>query len=646
MASAFGAGFAEGFSGTLIEGIEKREDQQKKYVDDMMSRARAKAPKYQQSRAELSATKDMMNRFQSDFGISKDEFVAIAQQHNVAEIATTLYTAKAKAAQNGTPFMFSKNDLMATLKLPESFKLPEGMTAEKALESIVMGYTNNLAGEANPKSEVAQSKARGKSFLSTLFATNPRLSAEQAVAELSVQGVDVQSILDYEAAGGIKGKPIAGLAAATPFIMKESDYAADDLDRVAQRYTGLYAARMSPVGDIDTATLTEKDFSQLQSISGTNSKEEFKAKMQRAGLAMAKIDKQLAYQGWGQGFNLNGQRSEALQDLFEAVDTKSELDNLLNSIKNQRATKLIMESYAKFGDLSDDYIKAILNGEEVEPATEEQTVTIKNEDTQTEEMFALPEGPTSILGDPEKPMFPETGPVAGDMILPVGAEAEPGFGKEERTMPDFEAQKAQDLDGNIKEYLEVDAFNRQYTGILKEKGYDKVKNDGKRNAIRVEAAREAFQTVMKNHTYEEWKAMSRQDRKRLGLPDAPWRLAVFGGGKSFFKSDTDRRKEKPEPLNLKRLVGYATQERPEFESLDEAKNFIRMFADNEGYTVKDTQLDGVANTLYNNFKVSEGSDPLNLWTTPVKLGAQASEKKDEPPLSNDLSNKDIVDLLK
>ena len=193
---AFGAGFTKGFGETLAEGMATRRSQREKYVDLAIDNAKRVAPAYAQSEAEISTMEDMMDQMNDDFGVSPEEFIGLAQNYDIHDIYKNVYTAKSVMEKNGIVGQIDKSMILGSLALPANFKLPEGVTPEKALRQIFQGIT--VYTDPRNKSEQHRAGAFGKA-VSDIMSLNPRASAEEIVKGMKVAGVPVETLLGFEA---------------------------------------------------------------------------------------------------------------------------------------------------------------------------------------------------------------------------------------------------------------------------------------------------------------------------------------------------------------------------------------------------------------------------------------------------------------
>lgn len=351
ISGAFGAGFVQGFGQSMQKNAEKRFEQQERYVDNMMENARRFAPKYAQDTATANATIDMMNEFQTRYNVSNEEFIALAQTHDVSKVYESIQIAE-KGLRDGQK-LDVKGNILSALKIPEGTKLPEGMSAEEAVRGMVLGYAQNVNAQPDDNSETHKNRSWAKA-ISNVLALNPRASAEQQIEAMRVAGVPVQEILQYQAAAGGTYKPLDNVSR-TGVLDFASDYKDTDYDTSSRAYTRTINTLVSGNEDLSQA----ENLAEAMAAVGADSPEALAQMTTRAGVALADLELELANTDMRK---LN--RDRALTKLTSEVNTGAEITALMEAVESGKATALINKSYAEHGRLTEEYIKAILSGTE------------------------------------------------------------------------------------------------------------------------------------------------------------------------------------------------------------------------------------------------------------------------------------------
>jgi len=415
ISGAFGAGFVQGFGQSMQKNAEKRFEKQERYVDNMMENARRFAPKYAQDTATANATIDIMNEFQTRYDVSNEEFIALAQTHDIAKVYESIQVAE-QGLRDGQK-LDVKGNILSALKIPEGTKLPDGMSAEDAVRGMVLGYAQNVNSQPDDNSETHKNRSWAKA-ISDVLALNPRASAEEQIKAMRVAGVPVQQLLQYQAAAGGSYKPLTNVSR-TGVIDFSSDYKDTDFESSARTYTRTINSIIT--GSEDIGSLQAESLQALVNNLGVSSGEELSQMTTRAGVSFADLELELANTDMRK---IN--RDRALSALTAEVNTSAEITALMEAVESGKATALINKSYAEHGKLTDKYIAAILSNTEPEDVSEDRvmpedptlpqdmdapasalglTLTVPGGDTQPDSSSDTSEGDTDTpnLASPQTP---------------------------------------------------------------------------------------------------------------------------------------------------------------------------------------------------------------------------------------------------
>ena len=351
---AFGAGFVQGFGESMKKNADKRFEQQERYVDNMMENARRLAPKYMQDKATADSAVDLMNEFQSRYGVSNEEFIALYQTHDINEVYKTIQAAEAGLRPNEQ--LNVRNQILGALDIPKGTKLPDGMSAEDAVRSMVLGYAQNLGSKPGDVSEAHKNNSWAKA-ISSVLSLNPRASAEEQIAGMKVAGVPVQEILQYQAMQGGKYKPLTGVSR-SGIINFDDGYKEGDYDSTYNSYSSTF--RQTFAGTDDIAALDGLPLEEAMKRSGTTTKAELVERIKAGGIAMADLELALANTGVRPTA-----RSQALRAIAAEVNTAQQFTNMQAAVKSGLAADLIRESLDKHGTLTEEYVNKILQNQPV-----------------------------------------------------------------------------------------------------------------------------------------------------------------------------------------------------------------------------------------------------------------------------------------
>jgi len=484
---AFGAGLVKGFATSLQESIKEREERFNELVDSQMDTVRRAAPKMAQSMAEAKNADIIRQEMKAEFGVTDEEFLAIAQNYDVTQVYGAIQKAQDNLPEGSK---IDKSQFLGSLDIPKGVTLPEGMTAEQALENIYLGYARNIAGKPDDKSEVHKTKSWGQALKETLM-LDPASSAEDHLSAMQYMGIPVQDVLTYQAATGGRYEPLPGVKRVKGFDIEVTDYKDTDYSSTANTYERTFTRTFAGTDDLANATNVEGALEALAAKDET----ELGSKLRKGGIAIADLELSLSQSGVDSQLT----RDQALLRLSKEVNTSAEMDNLLAGVENGLAAELILESLEKNGKLTDEYIEYILTG--TKPDIQETSAGGTDDRTS---------GPRDIMAD---------------MAVPRGLGA-PDDEEEAEVVVDEEDVVSTIL-GNTPDEDEEDE-----SGINFASG--NARAVAQQQEDYVETARDAASKI----TYAEYEAMDDDAKREAGLPVRPidFRLA-FGylSPKQYFK---------------------------------------------------------------------------------------------------------------
>jgi hypothetical protein len=484
---AFQAGLVKGFATSLQEGIKERQERMDKLIDNQMDAVRRSAPKLAKSMAEATNAKNIMREMKAEFGVTDEEFVALAQTYDINAVYGAIQKAQANLPEGSK---LDKSKFLGSLNIPKGLSLPEGVTAEQAVESIYLGYARNINQDPNNKSEVHKTKSWGKALKDTLM-LDPRASAEDQLNAMSYMGMPVQEILQYEATSGQPYTPLEGVERVRGFDIEVTDYKESDFMSTSSAYERAFTRTFAGTDDLANVT----DMTGALEAMGAQDETELGNKLRKGGTAMAELELQLAQSGVDSTLT----RDRALIVLSNEVNTSAEMDTLLKSVESGLASELINESLQKHGKLTDEYIEYILTGNK------------PTEGGGTDDRNAGPRDLDADMG---------VGRVATDDLEATATPAPVSTGDE--TVDAILANASKE------ETIEEDEFNPEAL----------VAGNAASVAQRNEETVQGFQDAASKVTYAEYEAMSDAEKREAGLPtrgiDA---AAAFGvlNPKQYFK---------------------------------------------------------------------------------------------------------------
>ena len=481
---AFMSGLVDGFATSFTEGIKERQAKADELIDAQMDAARRTAPKLAQSMADLKDAEVMMQEMGTEFGVTPEEFIALAQSYDIKQVYNAVAKVQAQLPQGQK---LDKQKFLGSLNIRDGAKLPENMSAEQALESIYLGYARNVSQKPDDTSDIHKAKSWGKALQETLM-LDPRASAEDQLSAMSYMGYSVDDLLRYQAAMGTKYQPLSGVTRDKAFSITTTDY---DASRDYESSINLYDRVFSRTVGLDPELSPTMQAEALRQSGYGPDEKTLAAKNARLGAtAIADLEMELGYSGL---FEQSYLRTPIIAKLSNSIDNREEMEAFIEAQKNGRAKNLIMESIQKSGSLTDEYIEAILTGAEPKDGKKPKV------GDQPEGLGAEPEGGQVNMGDTsfEDQAITTTGDETVDAIL-----------------------------RNAKQDDEPEIDKITFGGLERAKTQRRIDD--------AEAYREAASKV----TYEEYKNMSDKEREAAGLPTVPVKAGeAFGmtNPKKYFK---------------------------------------------------------------------------------------------------------------
>ena len=565
ISGAFGAGFVQGFGESFKKDVDKRFEKQQLYVDNMMENARRFAPKYAQDKATADATIGLMQEFETRYGVSNTEFIALAQTHDINKVYENIQIAE-KGLRDGAK-LDVKGQLLKALKIPEGAKLPEGMTPEDALRSMVLGYAQNVSTKPDDNSETHKNKSWAKAISETL-ALNPRASAEEQIAAMQIAGVPVQEILQYQAAQGGTYKPLQNVTR-TGVLDFSDDYKASDYATIARSFTRTINTIMA--GSEELGVADAKTLEEAMVKLGVDSKDAMAQLTISAGRAVADLDLDLANNGMKEH-----NRIRLLQRLGEEINMGTEINALKKAVDSGLAMRLVQESYNKHGKLTQEYIDAILSNREVKEV-EADNVTEKAQDTpsflQDEPVPQLGGG---VVGGPDvndRPSKP---------LLPQDQE-------------DTAIEEAGDETSNLLKTIKQNQKTQQESGIDPDSGF--IAGNAGSVAARQDELKAKMREAASKITYSAYERMletkaGRERLKEMGLPTQRFRTGkdrafAFGvmNPEQYFAPEPGGKPETEKPKSEKPMT------RSEFVTSEDGLSLLNYLIDQEGISADDSLED-------------------------------------------------------
>lgn len=465
--AGFWAGFGEQFSSDLKE----RQRTLERLVEENLANARSAKRDYAKRKNSSDQVLKSAQAIRSKFGLDDAQSLALVEAYgtDLPRLQATL-DAENDKLKSSLGVGYTAQDVMSFTNTAKELALPEGMTLEKGVRRLMGLNAMELAKEADPKSEGAKTR----SFIRSALAYDPQLQAADTMQKIKGPG---------------------GLSYAQLLEMQEAGFAPEDVYGDVTRAGGVtydyttttakttrtdYSSRLSrKIFDADLTN--ELSFSSYSAGEGQD-KNELKSNVTAAGDAIARLEREIVLAFRGTDMAMNAFRKSVLDDIYDRVDSPEELATLAESIRSGNAIAIIE---AKDGKLTDEDIDAIIAGKNAEEETPAATDDLEKT-----------EAPT-----PETTTEPPTSDTAPSVTSTVDSEVDRMI-SEQTTAPEEE-------DG-----LNADALVAGNAGEV---------------AAQIEQFKDTAIENAKKYTYQEYKDMSRDERREAGLPVRPidgW--AAFG----------------------------------------------------------------------------------------------------------------------
>ena len=495
------AGFLAGLGEGLSDRIEERQKTLSRLIEENLRNGRAAGSDYNKRKSLANTVIKSAQTLKSKYGLSKQQTLALAEAYGskLPELAVQI------DVQDGTlksllDTGMNANLIMNYVNTSGDLEAGKDIDLDKGIYRLMGIHASELAKEENPKSEAGQTK----SYIRSALAYDPELRAAEKMKDVvGPGGLSYAQLLDMQQAGFAPDDIYGNVtqAGGLTFDYKET---------TAKQTTRDYSSRLSTkIFDMDLTN--EIMFSQLSNTE-KQEKAQLKADVQDAGLALARLEKQIVISFQGTDMSLNSFRKGILDDIYERVDSEEELKTLATSIKNGTALRVIEE---KKGRLTDEDVDLIIAGVKIE----------------------------EIKAKPEQPSEDNIAPLADERmdLTELSSDTETDETPITSSVEDPEIEKQIDqLIANTDEDKPSDI--------------DLVAGNAAAVAGRLENNKERLREAMSKVTKDEWKEMSRTEREEKGLPSRP--LDSWFAGTDAFKGGSVTKKSEPVKSESKFIEVY------------------------------------------------------------------------------------------
>lgn len=451
------AGFFAGFGDELSRSIKDRNDKLDVMIEENLANARLAKRDY----AKLTGLSDQILKstqaIKDTYSLSDAQALSLTEAYgeDLPRLQATL-DAKNSELKSNLGVSYTAEDVMSYVNTTQELNLPEGMTLQQGVERLMGLNYQELAKEADPKSEGSKTR----SFIRAAFAFDPQLQAAEQMQNIKGPGgLSYAQLLEMQEAGFAPDDVFGG-------VTRSGGITYDYTSTTAKQTRNDYSRRLST--KVFSADLTDPvDFGNY-TAGGDTDKAQLKSSVLGAGTALARLEKDIVLANRGKDLSMNAFRKAVLDDIYDRVDSPEELDTLKESVANGTALKIIQ---SKGGNLTDDDIDAIIAG------------TISEEDDTTD---------VDLSGTPS---FRDR---RDDLVSATPPEPEA-----------VEPELPEGLDPEVKRMLEE--------GSDEEPEAVSTTGAAATAALNIENAEKRAASVS-DITYSDWKKLTRQERKDKGYP--------------------------------------------------------------------------------------------------------------------------------
>ena len=345
MAAGFWSGFGEQFS----QDVAKRQDSLDTLIKENLANARIAKRDYAKRTGLADQIIKSTQAIKDTYKLSDSQALALTEAYgeDLPRLQATL-DAKNSELKSNLGVSYTADDVMSYVNTAQELNLPEGMTLQQGVERLMGLNYQELAKEANPKSEGSKTR----SFIRAAFAYDPQLQAAEQMQNIKGPGgLSYAQLLEMQEAGFA---PVDVFGGVTRSGGVTYDYTASTAKQTRTTYSSMLSTNVFDGSDLTDAF----EYSDYSSSSDTD-KASLKASVLGAGTALARLEKDIVLANRGKDLSMNAFRKAILDGIYDRVDSVQELDSLKESVANGTALKIVQRTG---GNLTDADIDAIISG--------------------------------------------------------------------------------------------------------------------------------------------------------------------------------------------------------------------------------------------------------------------------------------------
>ena len=465
------AGFFAGFGAQISKDVEQGQGILDALIKENLANARLAKRDYAKRTGLSDQILKSTQAIRDTYKLSNSQALALTEAYgeDLPRLQATLDSKNSELKSN-LGVSYTADDVMSYVNTAQELNLPEGMTLQQGVERLMGLNYQELAKEADPKSEGSKTR----SFIRAALVLDPQLQAAEQMQNIKGPGgLSYAQLLEMQEAGFAPEDVFGGVTRSGGITY---DYTASTAKQTRRDYS-----RDLSVKVFDSDLTDAIDYSSYSANEGTD-KASLKASVLGAGTALARLEKDIVLSNRGKDLSMNAFRKAILDDIYDRVDSPEELDTLKESVANGTALKIVQRTG---GNLTDDDIDAIISGVEVEEAD--------TTDVGTSGTPSFRDRSDDIVSATPKALTPEPESKTGLDVIKDGVNS-----------PVIE-----DLDPEVARMLEE--------GADEEPEPESETGAAATAKLNIENAEKRANSVA-DITYSDWKKLSRQERKDKGYP--------------------------------------------------------------------------------------------------------------------------------
>ena len=344
------AGFWAGFGEQMSTNIEQRQKTLDRLIEENLDNARLAKQNYAKRKGTADSVLSSAKAIRDKFGLNDAQVLALAEGYGADLPALQVNLDKQQAElKSAAGSDLTPTTIMSYVNAAENLSLPKGMTLEQGVNKLMGLHAQELAKEAQPKSEGAQTR----SFIRAAMAYDPQLQAADKMQDIKGPGgLSYTQLLEMQESGFAPDQVYGDVTRAGGITL---DYTTSTAKQTRTDYARRLAVKLYEAD--------EDGVINFDRLSPDVDKTKVKASIQGTSESLARLEREIVLANLGTDLSMSAFRSGILNDIYSRVNEPEELDTLRESINNGTALKIVQKTGGK---LTDRDIDAIILGAEPE----------------------------------------------------------------------------------------------------------------------------------------------------------------------------------------------------------------------------------------------------------------------------------------